>query len=190
MKYSIKPNKIIKNEKFSISLNQIQDSNGKQWANNFLIVSPLTKGKKNLSGVGIAPIFNGKIGLIETYRAPIRRKTWELPRGFIDFPEENPKKAAQRELLEETGIRVPLNKIEQVASFYPEAGILASKINVYVASLKNAPTKWSGANEDGHHQFTFFSIREAFELYNKGKLLDPNTLLVLFWLKNKRSKGK
>lgn len=46
---------------------------------------------------------NGLIGLIRQYRAPFDRYVLEIPAGTLDVPDEQPRDAAQRELLEELG---------------------------------------------------------------------------------------
>ena len=42
--------------------------------------------------------------LIRQYRHPLRSRDWEIPAGLLDLPDEPRLVAAQRELLEETGM--------------------------------------------------------------------------------------
>jgi len=56
------------------------------------------------NAVFIFPITKKKEVILEKiYRIPIKSFSIELPAGLLDKPKENPKKAAKRELLEETG---------------------------------------------------------------------------------------
>ena len=58
---------------------------------------------KNIA-IGILPIdANGAVHLVGQYRYPLQRYSWEIPEGGCPEGEE-PLKAAQRELLEETGL--------------------------------------------------------------------------------------
>lgn len=59
---------------------------------------------KNLA-IGILPLDeNYDTWLVGQFRYPLNRYSWEIPEGGCPFDEE-PLKGAQRELLEETGIR-------------------------------------------------------------------------------------
>ena len=42
--------------------------------------------------------------LIRQYRHPLRAREWEIPAGLLDMPDEPRLRAAQRELVEETGM--------------------------------------------------------------------------------------
>lgn len=41
--------------------------------------------------------------VIQQYRHPVAAKTWEIPAGLLDLPDEDPLTAVQRELAEEAG---------------------------------------------------------------------------------------
>jgi 8-oxo-dGTP pyrophosphatase MutT (NUDIX family) len=59
---------------------------------------------KNIA-IGILPIdLNGAVHLVGQYRYPLERYSWEIPEGGCPEDEE-PLNAAQRELLEETGLQ-------------------------------------------------------------------------------------
>ena len=54
-------------------------------------------------GVAIAPIRDGKVLLIETYRYPDQRYSFEVPQGFAE-PDLSVIENAERELIEETNL--------------------------------------------------------------------------------------
>ena len=66
------------------------------------------------NGVIILPFTpKGKILLVRQFRPALKKWTWELPSGSIE-KNECPTKAAERELLEETGYECP--SIEKIGS--------------------------------------------------------------------------
>ena len=86
-------------------------------------------------GVSILPFHNGNILLQRQYRYPVRSWQWELPGGFVD-PGETPKKAAVRELKEETGYSV--KKLHSLGAFYPSFGSTNEKIWLFAAECGEA----------------------------------------------------
>jgi len=57
--------------------------------------------------VCIIPLLeNGEVLLERQYRYPLREVITEIPAGKLDAPDEDPLEAAQRELREETGLRL------------------------------------------------------------------------------------
>lgn len=49
-----------------------------------LVVEPKQKSSNLITGVGILPMVEDKIGLIQIYRPAIRNYSWEIPHGFVD----------------------------------------------------------------------------------------------------------
>lgn len=71
-------------------------------------------------GVGVAVVEDGRLLLIKRAMNPERGK-WSLPAGFIDQGED-PKDAAAREALEETGLIVRIEGVLDVFHNPPGAG--------------------------------------------------------------------
>lgn len=82
--------------------------------------------------VAILPVTgDGRIVLVEQYRAPIDRVTIEVPAGALN-PGETPVEGARRELAEETGYRAA--RLEPLASFYPAIGYSSERITLFKAT--------------------------------------------------------
>lgn len=82
--------------------------------------------------VTILPLLeDGRICLVENYRAAVQERLVELPAGTLEPPEE-PVKTALRELAEETGYRAA--HIEQLTTLCMSPGILDEKMHVYLAT--------------------------------------------------------
>ena len=102
--------------------------------------------------VAVLPIREGDGGpevlLIRQYRHPTRSVLWEIPAGLIDKPGEDPMRAAQRELAEETGMAAA--EYEFLARFYTSPGCSDELLTVYLAST--FPTFARRRNVAGLHK--------------------------------------
>jgi len=110
-------------------------------------------------GVGVLVIDDGKILLVKRKMKPEQGK-WSLPAGFLDYG-ENPKETAEREVFEETNLRV---HIQSLLELYhnPEAveNGGASIFILYQAYLKGGEIK---AGDDAS-QAEFFGPDELPEI--------------------------
>jgi len=73
---------------------------------------------------------DGRIVLARQYKNGIADVILEVPAGFIERGED-PKKAAERELLEETGYRT--TEFIRLGQFTPSAGMARNKIYIFLA---------------------------------------------------------
>jgi len=81
--------------------------------------------------VVVLPVLpGGRVLLIRQYRHAARTFLWELVAGRIDEG-ESPRKAAARELIEETGYRAKRFRI--FLDFYPSPGFLEEKMFILLA---------------------------------------------------------
>src|ERR1700724_2575301 len=81
--------------------------------------------------VVVLPVLpNGRVLLIREYRHAARQILWELVAGRIDEG-ESPRKAAARELIEETGYRA--KRFRVFLDFYPSPGFLEEKMFILLA---------------------------------------------------------
>lgn len=75
---------------------------------------------------------NGELYMVRQFRKPLDLTTLELPAGKLDFPGEDPRLCAERELMEETGLRA--EKIEHVISMHTTPGFCNEVIHMYIAT--------------------------------------------------------
>src|SRR5437870_228849 len=81
--------------------------------------------------VVILPVLpDGRIVLVRQYRHAARQYLWELVAGRMEHG-ENPKKGAQRELLEETGYRA--KKFSVFLDLFPTPGFLEERMYLLLA---------------------------------------------------------
>ncbi|GGC61425.1 NUDIX hydrolase [Hoyosella rhizosphaerae] len=72
-----------------------------------------------------------QIVMVDQYRHPVGDRLWELPAGLLDEPGESPVAAAQRELMEETGLSARTWAVLVDAAVSP--GMTDEAIRVFVA---------------------------------------------------------
>ena len=82
--------------------------------------------------VAILPLLDaGRVCLLRNRRATIGATLIEIPAGTLE-PNEDPDRAAPRELAEETGYTAA--RWRKLVEFYPSPGILSEKMYLYVAA--------------------------------------------------------
>ncbi|EPR13332.1 NUDIX domain-containing protein [Ruminiclostridium papyrosolvens] len=74
----------------------------------------------------------GELYMVKQFRKPLDMTTLELPAGKLDSAGEDPKLCAERELMEETGLRA--GKIEHLISIHTTPGFCNEVIHMYAAT--------------------------------------------------------
>jgi ADP-ribose pyrophosphatase len=130
--------------------------------------------------VVILPLLpDGRILLIQQYRYAAREYLWELVAGRMD-PGENPRQAAARELIEETGYRA--KRLRIFLEFFPTPGFLEEKMFLLLAEGLT-PGK-AEPEEDEKIISRAYSHEQLEEMIRKGKLRDAKTIAgILYYLR-------
>ncbi|MGM0509076.1 MAG: NUDIX hydrolase [Fusobacteriota bacterium] len=149
MKYKILGDELVyKGVVFNLRKKKIELPNGDHSSRD--IIEPKT-------AVAIVAITDeGKVLLVSQYRTAVKKNLWEIPAGLVEDGED-PKKAAKRELEEETGYRA--NQIEEVAKIHTNPGILSGSILLYRAS--NLVKTKQNLDEDEYIEIGEFYMEEA-----------------------------
>ncbi len=74
----------------------------------------------------------GELYMVRQFRKPLDLTTLELPAGKLDSPGEDPRVCAERELMEETGLRA--GKLEHMISIHTTPGFCNEVIHMYSAT--------------------------------------------------------
>jgi ADP-ribose pyrophosphatase len=117
-----------------------------------------------------------RIILIRQYRYATRQFLWELVAGRIDHG-ENPRQAAARELIEETGYRAKRFRI--FLDVFPTPGFLEERM--YILLAEGVTT--GEAEPEGDEQITAraFTRRELEGMMRRGKLHDAKSVAGLLY---------
>jgi ADP-ribose pyrophosphatase len=140
--------------------------------------------------VVVLPVLpDGRILLIQQYRHATRQYLWELVAGRIDEG-ENPKAAAARELIEETGYRA--KRFQIFLEMFPTPGFLEEKMFLLLAEGLTAGE--AELEEDEKIISRGYKRKELEEMIRKGKLRDAKSIAgILYYFRflapPKRSKA-
>jgi ADP-ribose pyrophosphatase len=117
----------------------------------------------------------GEIILVRQYRHAIAREAWELPAGTLK-PNEEPKKAAERECHEEIGL-VP-STLDMLGTFYPTPGYCDEEMSFYKATGLREPRAGETAeqDEDEDIQKQTFSVAQIRSMIRSGEIIDMKTV--------------
>lgn len=137
--------------------------------------------------VTILPLVGDEhVCLIRNYRPAVGETLIELPAGTLEV-DEDPAKAAARELQEETGYRA--DRIEHLHTFFLSPGIMNECMRLYVATgLKPGEQ----ALESGEQiENLLVSWEEALAMVGDGRIHDAKTLIgLLSYHCFRRERGK
>jgi ADP-ribose diphosphatase len=140
--------------------------------------------------VVVLPVLpDGRILLIQQYRHATRQYLWELVAGRIDDG-ENPKAAAARELIEETGYRAKRFRI--FLEMFPTPGFLEEKMFLLLA--EGLTEGEAEPEEDEKIISRGYKRKELEEMIRKGELRDAKSIAgILYYFRflapPKRSKA-
>ena len=127
--------------------------------------------------VVVLPILpDGRLLLIRQYRHAARQFLWELVAGRIDEG-ESPRKAAARELMEETGYRA--KRFRLFLDFFPTPGFLEEKMFILTAE---GLTEGKAAPEDDEKIVSrAYRQKELEQMIHKRVIRDGKTIAGLLY---------
>ena len=129
--------------------------------------------------------------LIHQYRPSLHRTLWEFPAGTLEAG-ENTRRAAARELKEETGYRA--GSLKKVLEFYSSPGLTTEKMYLFLA--KGLRIHGGHArpildlDEDEILVPKVFSLRQLEKMVQQGDIIDAKTIIGVWYLQSTRRKVK
>ena len=131
---------------------------------------------KHIGAVAVLPLTDdGKVICVRQYRYAVGQVTTEIPAGKLDSPDEDPQKAALRELREETGARC--KDLTYLGTYLASPAILDEKINLYLA--RGLDFGDTDPDDDEFIDVVHLPLGEMVELVMQGEILDGKTQLAV-----------
>ena len=123
----------------------------------------------------MVPVYDdGSVALVRQYRYAAERFLLEIPAGTLN-KDEDPEKAALRELEEEIGAKA--GKIEKLSEFYVSPGFLTEKMHLFLATELTDTVQ--RLEEDEILTIERYSFQEAFGLIRAGEIQDAKSIIGL-----------
>src|SRR5512137_1844841 len=127
--------------------------------------------------VVVLPVLpDGRILLIRQYRHATRQFLWELVAGRMEAG-ESPRRAAARELLEETGYRA--RRIRIFLDVFPTPGFLEERMYILLAQELTSGDARPEVNEKITSRA--FAPAQLWQMIRRGKLRDAKTIAGLLY---------
>ena len=116
---------------------------------------------------------NGELYMVRQFRKPLDITTLELPAGKLDYVGEDPKECAQRELIEETGLRA--KSIKHLITMHTTPGFCNEVIHMYCATgLEQGE---SDADDDEFLSVERFHVSKLVEMVLNHEITDAKTII-------------
>lgn len=127
--------------------------------------------------IGLVPVrANGNILLVRQFRYATGETLLEIPAGIVES-DEDPQKAALRELQEETGFRA--DNLLKIAEFYTSPGFSDELLLIYMATgLSESKLE---PDDDEFIDLVELSPKELIEYMQDGTVRDGKTFAALSW---------
>lgn len=129
--------------------------------------------------------------LLENYRIAVDAVCLEIPRGMADA-EEGRLACARREAREETGLDLAGDGMVSLGSFWPDSGILSTRVGLFAARL-DQPFSSIEIDQDESKAYRIVSVADLHEMVASGEISDGMTIAACaryFGLGNSRRRGQ
>lgn len=118
-----------------------------------------------------------QVGLVRQYRASVDRVLWEIPAGTIDPADLDPLATAQRELLEEVGVRA--TAWSRIADVYVSPGWTTQLMHIFLARDLIFEGRSPDGPEENAAEVVWLSREEVRGLLDSGEINDATLTIGL-----------
>lgn len=110
----------------------------------------------------------GRICLLSQWRQAAGRRLTELPAGLLDYADEDPLAAAQRELMEEAGLKA--NTWHLLTDMYTSPGFAEEAVRIYLARDLESVVRPAADDEEADMTSAWVPVREAQQMALRGEI--------------------
>ncbi len=117
--------------------------------------------------------------MVEQYRIAARKMMLEIPAGKLEYGED-PQKAAEREVVEETGYRA--NKVTELGRYYATPGYCEEVLSIYMGT----DITWEGQKLDEGEFVNIkkYSLDTLYKMVMDNEIEDAKTAIAILKAKN------
>ena len=115
----------------------------------------------------------GRVTLIRQFRHAAGGYIWELPAGVLDHPGEAPDACAERELLEETGLRA--GRLTHLATILTTPGFTDERIHLFLAQ-ELREERPAHEHDEVIAEVRRLPLPEALAMVPRGEIVDGKTI--------------
>ena len=127
--------------------------------------------------VSVVAIVDDHVVMVRQYRAAVGTDLLEIPAGKRDVADEPPELTAERELVEEIGLRP--RSLELLAGFYNSAGFCDEYCYVYLATEFDEATVQAHGEEEEHMTVERIALDDVGAMIADGRLCDAKSIIGL-----------
>ena len=127
--------------------------------------------------VSVVPVVDDHVVMVRQYRAAIGADLLEIPAGKRDVADEPPEITAERELIEEIGLRP--RSLELLSAFYNSAGFCDEYCYVYLATEFDEATAEAHGEEEVHMTVERVPLADVPAMIADGRLCDSKSIIGL-----------
>src|SRR5690625_2767085 len=116
---------------------------------------------EHMGAVAVAAVNDaGEIAMVHQYRHAVKRRLWELPAGLLDVKDESELAGAQRELVEEAGLKAAQWSV--LSDIVTSPGFCEEAARVYLAQdLTEVERPAAFGDEEADMEFSWVGLDEA-----------------------------
>ena len=116
---------------------------------------------EHMGAVAVAAVNDaGEIAMVHQYRHAVKRRLWELPAGLLDVKDESELAGAQRELVEEAGLKAAQWSV--LADIVTSPGFCEETARVYLAQdLTEVERPEAFGDEEADMDFAWIKLDAA-----------------------------
>lgn len=126
--------------------------------------------------VAVLPLDGDEVVLLRQYRSALNAVLWEIPAGLRDVEGEPPEQTAQRELIEEVGLRA--GSLELLTSIHNAVGYSDEQIHIFLGTdLEAVERELTTSPEELEMEIVRMPISQAETMITSGEITDGKTVI-------------
>lgn len=126
--------------------------------------------------VAVVPVVGDSVVLVRQYRAPLDMRVLEIPAGLRDVSDEPLEETAQRELIEEIGMKA--GRLDHLADVHNCIGFCDEVVTIFIGrDLEPTPRVLTDSPEEADMEILEVPIAAVPAMISTGEITDAKTMI-------------